>query len=71
MMYVVIGLWILIWFAAGYFTVRAIQMHIERKRIEKALAARVKLYAEQLKNPRVVTADNQVVYNPFEGILKN
>ena len=28
-------LWILVWGLAGYFTVRAIKMHIERKRMEK------------------------------------
>lgn len=62
-----IVLWILMWGAAGYFTVRAIQMHIEKKRIEKAMAARAKLCAEQLKYSK--TASGQVVYNPFVGIL--
>lgn len=55
------------WGAAGYFTVRAIQMHIEKKRIEKAMAARAKLCAEQLKYSK--TTSGQVVYNPFIGIL--
>lgn len=33
-------LWVLIWGAAGYFTVRAILMHFKKKRIEKAMANR-------------------------------
>jgi membrane protein DedA with SNARE-associated domain len=32
-------LWILIWGLAGYFTVRAIKMHIEKRRMEKMMAA--------------------------------
>lgn len=62
-----VALWILMWGAAGYFTVRVIQMHIEKKRIEKVMAARAKLYAEQLKYSK--TTNGQVMYNPFVGIL--
>lgn len=69
MTYVVFALWILMWGAAGYFTVRAIQMHIEKKRIEKAMAARVTLYGVPVKKPTDTSTDNQVVYNPFVGIL--
>lgn len=62
-----IVLWILMWGAAGYFTIRAIQIHIEKKRIEKVMAARAKLCTEQLKYSK--TTSGQVVYNPFVGIL--
>ena len=33
-------LWALMWGGAGYFTVRAIRMRIERKRAAKAMAVR-------------------------------
>lgn len=73
MMYVVTGLWILIWFAAGYFTARIIQTH----NINKIVAAQRIRHLEYIreteldKNLTNAVRDNQVVYNPFEGILKN
>lgn len=66
---VAIALWSLIWGAAGYFTVRVIQMRIERKRFEKALADRIIRNAEQAKNSMNTITNNRVVYNPFVGIL--
>lgn len=67
MKYVEFVIWILMWGGTGYFTVRAIQMHIEKKRIEKARVVRDKLCAEQLKYSK--TARGHVRYNPFKGIL--
>lgn len=69
MTYVVFALWILMWGTAGYFTVKVIQMHIEKKRIEKAMAARAKPYGIPGKKSTDASTDNQVVYNPFIGIL--
>lgn len=69
MLYVAIALWSLIWGAVGYFTVRVVLMRIERKRFEKALAARAIQEAEQAKNSMDAPTDKGVVYNPFVGIL--
>lgn len=46
MNYVLFVLWILMWGAAGYFTVRVIRACIEWRRDKKAMAA---WYAERMK----------------------
>lgn len=38
MKYVLFFLWVFVWEAAGYFTVKAIKAHIEKKRAEEAMA---------------------------------
>lgn len=39
MVYILAILWVLIWGSVGYFTGRAIRLHIERKYNEKMMAA--------------------------------
>lgn len=60
--------WILIWGLAGYFTVRAILMHIERKRAEKAWAAYVQHQRIMMRNPGKFTTTH-FSSNPFDDLL--
>lgn len=68
MNYILLALWILMWGAVGYLTVRVILACIAWKREEKAMAA---WYAERMKQQEIMkgAATNQVVYNPVEGDL--
>ena len=63
-------LWILIWGLVGYFTVRAIQVHIETKRWEKYQAARAMYYPHYLmgQSKKSMKSD-EITSNPFEGLL--
>jgi hypothetical protein len=54
-------LWVLIWGMAGYFTVRAIQMHIERKRIAKAMTA----MRHAVPAKKITDKDGNVMYSVF------
>ena len=70
MMYIACILWVLIWGLAGYFTVRAYQVHVESKRWEKYMKGRnmyppiyiVKKSEEKVNNDKL-TGD------PFENLL--
>lgn len=70
MKYVLFFLWIFMWEAAGYFTVKAIKTHIETKRHERAMAN----YAIQRmiieRRAEKVHGQTDIVYNPFMGILR-
>ena len=70
MVYVFAFLWVLIWGLVGYFSVRAIQVHIEKKRAEDAMAcyAIQKMILERRLGK--VNGRTEVVYNPFAGILR-
>ena len=61
--------WILIWGLAGYFTVRAILTHIERKRAERAWAAYVQHQRLIMRNQGKFTMTH-FSDNPFEDLLK-
>lgn len=61
--------WILIWGLSGYFTVRAILMHIERKRAEKAWAAYIQHQRLMMRNPGKF-ATTHFSSDPFEDLLK-
>lgn len=61
--------WILIWGLSGYFTVRAILMHIERKRAEKAWAAYVQHQRLMMRHPGKFTTTH-FSSDPFEDLLK-
>ena len=67
MFYILSILWILIWGAAGYFTVRTIQMRIESKRVARAMAE-LAIQRENLEK-QSAQMTGQRVYNPFKGIL--
>lgn len=49
MNYIIAVLWVLVWGLAGYFTVRSIHAHIEKRRSEDAMA---KLMLERQKLER-------------------
>lgn len=69
MAFVAVFLWILIWGLAGYFTVRAIIMHIQRKLMEKAWAAYVQHQRLMMKNPGKFTTTH-FSYDLFEDLSK-
>lgn len=50
MNYVIAVLWVLVWGLAGYFTVRSIRAHIEKRQAEDAI---VKLMLERQKLERL------------------
>lgn len=50
MNYIIAVLWVLVWGLAGYFTVRSIRAHIEKRRSEDAI---VKLMLERQKLERL------------------
>lgn len=60
--------WTLIWGLAGYFTVRAILMHIERKRAEKAWAAYMQHQRLMMKRT-AATVGKTFSLNPFDDLL--
>ena len=60
-------LWILIWGLAGYFTVRAIQIHIQSKRWERYMNARAMYCRDDLMR-RAKHAGIEITSNPFESI---
>ena len=66
---VAVFLWILIWGLAGYFTVRAIIMHIQKKRMEKAWAAYVQHQRLMRRYPGKFTTTH-FSSDPFEDLLK-
>ena len=54
--------WILVWGLAGYFTVGAIKMHIERKRMEKEMVVYLNqrtALIEQMKSFKMAEADSE------------
>ena len=68
MTYVAIFLWLFVWEAVGYFTIRAIKTHIEMKRARE----RMECYAIQRmiieRRQEKVHGRDEIVYNPFMGI---
>ena len=65
MIYIAFILWILIWGLAGYFTVRAIQIHIQSKRWERYMKARAMNYQYyRMRHPEEVS--KEISDNPFE-----
>lgn len=59
-------LWCLIWGLAGYFSVMAIKAHIEKKRVEEALAIAAMQRACFVKTTTESGDDStKIVYNPF------
>lgn len=68
---IVVVLWILIWGAAGYFTVRAIQMREESKRRAAAIADwYMRQQAIQRKANAGRNGDIVISLNPFDDLLK-
>lgn len=67
MLIVLVLVWILVWGLAGYFTVRAIQMRAERKRMVKALVEWNNI--QQAARERTLKA-MQFSSNPFDDISK-
>ena len=61
--------WFLIWGLTGYFTVRAILMHIERKRAEKAWAAYIQHQRLMMRDSGKFTT-TRFSSDPFEDLLK-
>lgn len=60
-------LWILIWGLAGYFTVRAIRMGIERRRSEMIMAEYL-AQRQALKRYANTFEKNQLKANPFDNL---
>ena len=72
MLYIAIILWILIWGAAGYLTVRAIKLRKESKRIAKLLAI-MNAQSPTGTLVRITDINGNVSYTPFPmiyGVLK-
>lgn len=46
MIYVAAFVWVMVWFATGYFTIGAIRYHIEYRRTSKQLAQYYQLLSE-------------------------
>ena len=69
MVYILACLWVLMWSLTGYFTVKAILAHIEKKRTAKAIMALRYQQAFIEKRAADVCGSKQITYNPFEGIL--
>ena len=67
MIIIAVILWILIWGLAGYFTVRAIQVHIQSKRWERYMKARTMYYRNDLLR-RAKNANIEITIDPFEGL---
>ena len=68
MIIIAIILWILIWGLTGYFTVRAIQIHIQSKHWERYMNARAMYYRDDLMR-RAKNANIEIIDNPFETLV--
>ena len=70
MMYIIAAIaWVLVWVLAGYFTIGAILVHIERKRAEKAWAAYIQHQRLMMRNTGKYTTTH-FSSNPFDDLLK-
>lgn len=67
-MIIAVILWVLIWGLAGYFTVRAIQIHVQSKRWERYMKARAMYYRDDLMR-RAKNANIEITSNPFETLV--
>jgi divalent metal cation (Fe/Co/Zn/Cd) transporter len=67
-MIIAVILWVLIWGLAGYFTVRAIQIHVQSKRWERYMKARAMHYRNDLMR-RAKNVNIEITDNPFETLV--
>ena len=71
MVFVTAFLWILVWGLVGYFTVGAIIMHIQKKRMDKAWVAYVHHQRLMMKYPGKYTlTHNNYDSNRLEELLR-